>query len=47
MLEVNIFDKLVYIDMCIKGVNYLLIEDDDLEMVKIRFLYVYKVILFY
>lgn len=45
MSEANISDKLVYIDTCIKGANHSLIEDDDLEMAKIRFLYAYKAIL--
>lgn len=46
MLEVNIFDNFLFVEICIKGVEYLLNEDDDVEMVKIRFIEVYKVIVF-
>lgn len=46
MLEVNIFDNFLFVEICIKGVKYLLNEDDDVEMVKIRFIEVYKVIVF-
>lgn len=46
MLEVNIFDKFLFVEICIKWVKYLLNEDDDVEMVKIRFIEVYKVIVF-
>lgn len=42
----NIFDIFFYVDICIKGVKYLLIEDNDLEMVNLRFVEVYMVIFF-
>lgn len=44
-LEVNISDKLLYVDTCIKGAKHSLIEDNDLEMAKIRFSESYKAIL--
>lgn len=47
MFEVKIFDKFLFVEICIKGVIYLLIEDNDLEMVKIIFLEVYKMIFVY
>lgn len=42
--EVNISDKSLFVETCIKGAEHSLIEDDDLEMAKIRFTEAYKAI---
>lgn len=43
-LEVNISDKSLYVETCIKGAMHSLIKDDDLDMAKIRFTEAYKAI---